>query len=48
MAEQPDPLTALGAAAQQLHEVFLSYVEAGFTESQALYLIAQILRGSDQ
>ena len=34
------------AAAVMAHELFRSYVEAGFTESQALYLIGQVLTAS--
>lgn len=41
-----DPITLLGEAAAQIHEVFLSYVAAGFTEQQALYLVGQILTAS--
>jgi hypothetical protein len=33
--------TPLADAAVAIHEMFLSYVAAGFTEQQALYLIAQ-------
>jgi hypothetical protein len=39
----PDPITALTEAAASLHEMFLAYVKAGFTEQQALYLAGQIL-----
>ena len=38
-----DPITILGEAAAQLHEVYCSYIGAGFTEQQALYLIGQII-----
>ena len=38
-----DPITVLGEAAAQLHELFRSYVEAGFTEDQALKLIIAIV-----
>ena len=38
-----DPLTELAQAAAQLHEAFCSYVDAGFTEQQALYLIGKIM-----
>jgi hypothetical protein len=41
-----DPLTELGQAAVQLHELFCSYVAAGFTEQQALYLIGKLISGS--
>ena len=44
MAQPPeDPITNLAQAAAQMHELFLAYVNAGFTEAQALYLIGQIL-----
>jgi hypothetical protein len=32
-------MTALGEGAAQMHEMFLAYVESGFTEQQALYLV---------
>lgn len=38
-----NPLTDLMAGAAMMHELFRTYVEAGFTESQALYLIGQML-----
>jgi hypothetical protein len=41
-----DPITELAAAAAQMHELFRSYVEAGFTENQALYLLGQLISGS--
>lgn len=40
-----DPITVLMAASVQLHEQYLGYVKAGFTEAQALYLVGQIIRG---
>jgi hypothetical protein len=43
MPEPQDPLTDLAAAAAQLHELFVSYVEAGFTEDQALRLIIGVI-----
>lgn len=42
MAEEP--LTALGEGAAQMHEMFLAYVQVGFTEQQALYLVGQALK----
>jgi hypothetical protein len=39
----PDPITILGEAAAQLHELYCSYIGAGFTEQQALYLVGQII-----
>lgn len=41
-----DPLSALMIAATGMHEFFRSYVEAGFTENQALYLVGQMLTAS--
>lgn len=39
-----DPVSALAEGAAQMHELFSSYVNAGFTEQQALYLVGQLLR----
>lgn len=39
----PDPISSLGEIASNTHEMFSSYVEAGFTEQQALYLTGQII-----
>jgi hypothetical protein len=36
-------MSRLGAAAAQMHELYLSYVEGGFTEEQALRIIIGIL-----
>lgn len=36
-------LTQLAQGAAMLHELFLSYLEAGFTETQALNLIGIML-----
>jgi hypothetical protein len=45
MSDKPnDPFLPLLDAAVSFHEMFLNFVEAGFTEQQALYLVAQILR----
>ena len=44
----PDPMTAMAELASNLHEVFIAYVAAGFTEGQAIYLVGQILRGGMQ
>jgi len=27
-----------------MHEMFLAYIEAGFSEQQALYLVGQVLK----
>jgi hypothetical protein len=41
-----DPISALQEAAAGLHELYREYVRAGFTETQSLYLCAQVLRGA--
>lgn len=33
-------------AAIAMHEMFLTFVKAGFTENQALFLVADVLRNS--
>lgn len=41
----PDnPIGALLDAAISMHEMYVSFVAAGFTEQQALYLVSQGLR----
>jgi hypothetical protein len=45
-SEIQDPLSALAMAATATHEMFRSYIAAGFTEQQALYLTAQVLTAS--
>ncbi len=45
-SQPPDPMTGLAEAAVQLHELFREYVKAGFSEQQALYLVARILAAS--
>jgi len=40
-----DPFSALAEGAAQVHELFLSYVLAGFSEPQALYLVACVMTG---
>lgn len=46
-----DPITDLAAGAAQLHELYESYIGAGFTDTQALQLVIAILtagmRGSE-
>jgi len=42
MADEQSPLT-LAETAIALHELYLSFVNAGFDEDQALYLIAEVL-----
>lgn len=41
-----DPITQLMAGTGMLHEFFTSCVESGFTEKQALQLIANMITGS--
>ncbi|MGW1498961.1 hypothetical protein ACWCQW_10385 [Streptomyces mirabilis] len=43
--EIPDPITDLAALAAQHHEAFLAWMEAGFTEHQALELLKTVIRG---
>ena len=40
------PLTSMGAAAVQLHEVFTAYLAAGFSRKEALYLVGLIVTTS--
>jgi hypothetical protein len=42
----PSPITALAEGAAQTHELYRSYVEAGFTEEQAMQLICTMLAES--
>jgi hypothetical protein len=47
MSDMPrDPMSLLAEGATATHELFLSYVQAGFTEAQALYLVGQMLAAS--
>jgi len=48
MTSPADPLTAMAEAAVALHEVFKSYVKAGFTEAQALTLVAAMVTAQMQ
>lgn len=44
MPEMPtDPMTALAQGATQMHELYDSYVRAGFTEDQALQISIAVL-----
>lgn len=43
-----DPMTELAAAASQLHELYQAYLDAGFTEGQAMRLVCEILRNGLQ
>jgi hypothetical protein len=37
-------MTVMGEGAAELHELYSSYVAAGFTPAQAVYLVGQVLR----
>ena len=37
-------MTPMGASAAMMHELFTSYMDAGFTEDQALRLLAYTMR----
>lgn len=41
--ETPEPFSKLAESAVQMHEWFGSLIEAGFTEEQALTLMAKIV-----
>jgi hypothetical protein len=41
-----DPVTVLAAGAAQAHELFTAWVDAGFTDRQALYLLGQVMAAS--
>ena len=43
-SKTPEPFSLLLEAAISMHEMFSSLVAAGFTESQALTLVGQVLR----
>jgi hypothetical protein len=46
-----DPVTDLAASAAQLHEAYEAFIEAGFTESQAMQMVCALLTdgsGGDQ
>lgn len=38
-----DPVTDLAAGAAQLHEAYESFIEAGFTEAQAMQMVCAVL-----
>jgi len=40
----PDPMSALQEASTQIHEMYISYIDAGFTQHEALYLIGQMIQ----
>ena len=37
-----DPFTAMAEAATAMHELWKTFVDAGFTEAQALYLVGVV------
>lgn len=39
-----DPITDLAAGAVQIHELYESFVTAGFSEAQAMQLVCTIIR----
>ncbi len=39
----PDPFTPMQAAAGQLHELFLTLINGGFTEDQAVKIVVGVL-----
>jgi hypothetical protein len=43
-----DPFPALGAARTQVHELFESLMSSGFSEKQALTLLAIMMAQGDQ
>lgn len=47
MTRPNEPLTPFQEGAAQIHEMFRAYIEAGFTEQQALYLTGCVLRKGD-
>jgi hypothetical protein len=47
--QQPDPgfgFTAVQEAAVQMHELFVTWRKAGFSEKQALHLMSQLMNTS--
>ena len=45
MAEPEDPLTLLAAVAAQMHELFVSLVNAGFDKQEALQIVIGVATG---
>ena len=39
----PDPMTAMAEGAAQLHEMYVAYMEAGFSEQRAFDLVCQLM-----
>ena len=46
MTSPEDPTTMLAQGAAQLHELFLAYVAAGFTEAQAMQVVSAMVIGA--
>ena len=45
MSKMPeDPMTALAIGASQQHELFMAWVQAGFTRAEALELLIEVIR----
>jgi hypothetical protein len=42
----PEGITELGSAAATAHEIMTSHIEVGFSEAQALYIVACLLTGN--
>lgn len=43
LGDMPDsPLSAIGVGAAQFHELYLGFVEGGFTPAQALHLVTAV------
>lgn len=38
-----DPMTAMAEGASSTHELYLSYLGAGFTPEQAMYMTAKVI-----
>lgn len=45
MNEPTDPFSGLTAAAVSLHEMFMSYVDAGFTRAESLEIVIRLMIG---
>lgn len=45
--ESQDPFTALDTGAIELHEIYMSYKNAGFSPDEALTLVGVLLVGND-
>lgn len=50
MTDQPtepeSPITLLAQAAIQMHELYRAYVDAGFTQDQAMHLVIAIMQAN--